>query len=112
MPLRIIVAFEKIAVVDAVRVFVEKHKNFGGLRNLRDFKKLHVIGIVNVETVGGKVAGVTDHRVHRITADAPVPADGALGGADDVVGGTTVNGRHPTDKRAKTRPGEGGGVGV
>ena len=64
VPLRIIVAFQKIAVVDAVRVLVEKHKNFHRLRNLGDFKELRVFRVVDVEAVGGKVARVADHRVH------------------------------------------------
>jgi hypothetical protein len=47
--LRIIVAFlEKIAVVDAVRVLVEKHKNIRRLRNLGDLEKLRVVRIVDI----------------------------------------------------------------
>ena len=33
-------------------MLVEKHKNFRRMRNLRDFEKLHVIGIVDVDTAG------------------------------------------------------------
>ena len=92
VPLIRLRAVQEIAVIDAVRVFVQKHKNIFRPGNGREGEELHVIGIVHVETRLGEHTRVADHCVHRITAHALAPTDTFLQAADDMVRGTAIRG--------------------
>ena len=57
---------EKVPVIDAVRMFVQKHKNIGGLRNLGRFEKLGIGRVIDIVTVSRKISGIDTPDVRSV----------------------------------------------
>src|SRR2546422_8255600 len=62
-------AVHEIAVVDAVRVLVEKDENIGRLGNRGEVEELQISGIVLVHSGQRELAGITDQSVHRVRSE-------------------------------------------
>ena len=75
----------EIAIADAIGMFIKKDKNFRGLGNLGDLKKLPVIRIMHVDPVGTGRTCVADAGVHGIAPDAGAPSIGNLRVAEKVI---------------------------
>jgi len=104
---------EKIAVVDAVGVFVEEDKNARGFRHLQGAEELDVIRIVLIDAAPGDVPRIADHRVHGIAAEAASgPTGFHLVGAEDVVGGALVNAERFAGVIGEAGFGDGCSVGI
>src|ERR1043166_9400593 len=92
-PLQVVRCVQKIAVIDAVGMLIQKNEDAGGLRNRRQVEKLDVSRVVGIESITRHGAGIADHRVHGVAPYPSGPARTALIAAEDVVAGTAVKRR-------------------
>src|SRR5207249_6926638 len=64
---RVIPQVQKVTVVDAVGMFVEKHEDVGRFWNLGGAEKLDVVRIVRIGAGLGNLASISHYRIHGVT---------------------------------------------
>src|ERR1051325_4605935 len=100
-PLVGVETIQKIAVVDAVGVFLDKGENAGGFRYIAHTDKLAVMGIVRIHRALHDLSGVAQHRVHRHAAHTLLPAGLPLNLAEGNVRRTFENLGYAADIRTQ-----------
>ena len=63
-PFQIVQPVQKVAVVDAVRMFIQKNKNFRRTLEIGRSFELPVLRIKNIRAIERVIARVSDHGVH------------------------------------------------
>ena len=63
-PFQILQPVEEVTVINGVRMFIQKNKNFGWLFDIGRSLELPVLRIKNIRAIERVIARVSDHGVH------------------------------------------------
>lgn len=80
---------QKVAVVDAVRMFLNEDENFGGGGEFAELSILVVGRVIRISAGREEHSGMANHRIHGDGAGTFRPAGIALDGGEHEIDGTT-----------------------